>query len=489
MRFGLRTKFFLYSNTLIFVTMTLVTVLGVIHERQARYQDTYRRARSIAGSLAIPITDALMYEDLGLVTETGLTDSYIEQILAKNSDLMRYVIVANEDGIVTHSNRWELLGEPFERSLSREAIGEPIRREELKLDSGERVLEVRTPLHISTRFWGSLAVGFSLEKIDAEVASIAQRAMLVAVVLMVANSALTAFYVETLIRPILHLYRTMKRAGSGDFSVRARVRRGDEVGELAHGFNRMMDELEDARERERIRQTQLGHTEKMAAVGTLAAGVAHEVNNPLGGILTCIENLRSDPGDEEMRERYLDMIHDGLKRIERTVQNLLDFSRRKDLRAEPTSINHNLRHVTELVAYQTRKFGIEVRFEVDPDEPLVMADHFQMEQMFLNLVLNAIQAMPEGGRLTFRTRVEDGEVIAEVHDTGKGIPQEIQERIFDPFFTTREVGQGTGLGLSVSDSIAAAHGGSISFESAEGYGTIFRVALPLHQRKSARKEG
>jgi signal transduction histidine kinase len=488
MRFGLRTKFFLYSNTLIFVTMTLVTVLGVIHEHQARYEDTYRRARSIANSLAIPITDALMYEELGLVTETGLTDSYIEQILAKNSDLMRYVIVTNERGVVTHSNRWELLGKPLDRALTPASISEPPEREVIERKEGEPILEVRAPLHISTRFWGSLAVGFSLSKINAEVANIAQRAMLVAIVLMVANSAMTAFYVETLIRPILHLYRTMKRAGRGDFSVRARVRRGDEVGELAGGFNRMMDELEDARERERIQQTQLGHTEKMAAVGTLAAGVAHEVNNPLGGILTCIENLKSDPGDAEMRERYLDMIHDGLKRIERTVQNLLDFSRRREMRAEPTSINHNVRHVTELVAYQTRRFGIDVEFDLDPNEPLVLADHFQMEQMFLNLVLNAVQAMPNGGKLTFRTYVRDGTVTAEVQDTGPGIPKEIRDRIFDPFFTTREVGQGTGLGLSVTDSIVAAHGGSIEFDTEQGKGTVFRVMLPVHKRKLERQE-
>lgn len=489
MRFGLRTKFFLYSNTLIFVTMSLVTVLGVIHERQARYQDIHRRARSIADSLAIPITDALMYEELDLVSETGLTDSYIEQIIEKNSDLMRYVIVTNEDGVVTHSNRWKLLGRPFERALTADSIGEPQEQQTIEGPGREPILEVRTPLHISTRFWGSLAVGFSLSRINAEVAAIAEKAMLIAIVLMVANSAMTAFYVETLIRPIIHLYRTMKRAGSGDFSVRARVKRGDEVGELARGFNRMMDELEEARDRERVQQAQLGHTEKMAAVGTLAAGVAHEVNNPLGGVLTCIENLRADPDDAQMRARYIDLIYDGLKRIERTIQNLLDFSRRKEMKPEPTSINHNLRHVTELVAYQTRRRNVEVVFDLDPGEPLVRADHFQMEQMFLNLVLNAIQAMPRGGQLTLATHVASGKVTAEVRDTGNGIPPEIRDRIFDPFFTTRDVGQGTGLGLSVTDSIVAAHGGTIGFESVVGSGTVFRIALPLYKQSTARKEG
>jgi signal transduction histidine kinase len=220
----------------------------------------------------------------------------------------------------------------------------------------------------------------------------------------------------------------------------------------------------------------------MAAVGTLAAGVAHEVNNPLGGILTCIENMRADPDDRDSLNRYLDLIHDGLKRIERTVANLLDFSRQRKMFLEPTSINHNLRHVAELVECHLCKGRVEAQFNLDPDEPYVMADHFQMEQLFLNLVLNALQAMPRGGSLSLSTKCKDGRVIAEVRDTGMGIPPEIRERIFHPFFTTREVDEGTGLGLAVSDSIVAAHGGTLEVESAVGKGSVFRVSFPTLSR-------
>jgi signal transduction histidine kinase len=244
----------------------------------------------------------------------------------------------------------------------------------------------------------------------------------------------------------------------------------------------MMDELEEAREMDQARQTQLAHTEKMAAVGSLAAGVAHEVNNPLGGILTCIENLREHPDDDEMRERYLELIHDGLKRIEHIVANLLDFSRQRQMVLEPTSLNHNLRHVIDLVKFQLRRDDIRVEMDLDADEPLVMADHFQMEQLFLNLVLNALQSMPDGGTLFLRTRRRQESVVGEVRDTGTGIPEEIRDRIFDPFFTTREVGEGTGLGLAVSDSIVASHGGMIEVESSTGKGTLFRVAFPALER-------
>jgi signal transduction histidine kinase len=478
-RLGLRTKFFLYSNTLIVVTMTIVTILAIAHERRSRYEAIERRGQSICEAMTIPITDALMYEDLGLVMQHGLIDNFISEIQVLNRDLMRYVIVTDSDGRVTHSNDWQQLGKSFERALDREAVDQAPQAEIRDGTGDERILEVRSPLSISTRFWGSLTVGFSLQQVEGQVQAIANRAVQVAIVLLVGNSALTAFYVETLIRPILGLHRMMKRAAGGDLTARAQTRASAEVGELAEQFNRMMDDLEEANEREKVRQAQLAHTEKMAAVGTLAAGVAHEVNNPLGGIFTCIENMRSNPGDHELQIRYLRLIQDGLERIEQTVANLLDFSRQRRMELAPTSINQALRHVAKLVQYQLREGGITVRWDLDPKDPYVMADHFRMDQLFLNLVLNALQAMPDGGELTLHTRHKHGTVVAEVRDTGVGIPDDVRERIFDPFFTTREVGEGTGLGLTVSDAIVTSHSGTLEFETAVGKGSVFRIVVPL----------
>lgn len=484
---GLRTKFFLYSNTLIVVTMGVVTVIGVSHERLVRYEAIQGRGISVTEALAIPLADSLKKEDMGLVAQTGWIDSYLSAVLERNRDLMRYVIVADATGVVTHSNRRELIGQRLTRSLGAEAVHGSAEVELRNSPWGERILEVRAPLARSSEFLGSVSVGFSLEPVEKKVRGIARRAALLALVLMVGNSVLTALYVETLIRPLLNLNQTMKRAARGEYRARAVVRRGDEVGELADAFNRMMDELEEGHERERVRQSQLLHTEKMAAVGTLAAGVAHEVNNPLAGILTCIEQMRANPDDEELRQRYLDLMEDGIRRIAHIVENLLDFSRPRDIRPEPTPVNHNLLHVVELLDYQLRKAQVEVKPDLDPADPVVLADHFQMEQLFLNLMLNAIQAMPGGGVMTLRTRVRGAQVIVEVTDTGTGIPEEIRDRIFEPFFTTRQVGEGTGLGLAVSYSIVTAHRGNIEVESTPGMGSTFRVRLPL--REERRGEG
>jgi signal transduction histidine kinase len=475
-KLGLRIRFFLYSNTLIVVTMTLVAVLGAMYQRRTLYDAIVGRGRSIVESMVVPITYVEGQEDVGF-GESGLIERYVAEVMARNQDLMRYVLVTDGSGLVTHASRPEMVGKPFARALTTGDIdGEPQADEQLDV-SDEEVLEVRSALVDESEFLGTLTVGFSMEPIERQVRDVAGKAALVGLVLMLGNSIMTALYVETLIRPILNLNQTMKRAGEGDLTVRAPTRHGDEVAELADVFNRMMAELQRALEREELQRAQLAHTEKMAAVGTLAAGVAHEVNNPLSGVLASIENMRDNPDDQEMRDRYLQLIADGLKRIERTVANLLNFSRPREIKLERTSINHNLRHIVELVGYQFRAAGVEVKMDLDSDPAAIEADHFQMEQLFLNLVLNALDAMREGGTLYLRTRVRGGKVIAEVRDTGHGIPAEIRDRIFDPFFTTREVGEGTGLGLAVSGSIVAAHGGRIELETAIGRGTTFRVIM------------
>ena len=488
-RLGLRPRLFLFSNVAITATMSLVAVLVVAHARRQLYGAVEQRSRSVAAALAVPVTDALMNEDLGLLPDTGITDSYISEILETNSDAMLYVIVADESGVVTHSNRWSMVGRPFERALKAEDVVAPPETRIRTEDHGERVLEVMEPLRISTKFWGSLAVGFSLEPVERQIELIAAHLIALGLLLIVANSIITAVSVEWLLRPILSLHQVMQRAAGGELSARASTRRRDEIGELGRAFNGMMNEIEVAREREKARQSQLAHTEKMAAVGTLAAGVAHEVNNPLAGVLTCIENMRADPDNKEMRDQYLELIENGVKRIGGTVANLLDFSRPRPLRMGTMSLNQSLTRVLDLVRFQARKGRVETRLELDDRDPRIVGDPFQVEQLLLNLALNALQAMPDGGTLTLRTLRRDEWEVVEVCDTGVGIPEAIRERIFDPFFTTRDVGEGTGLGLAVSYNIAAAHGGGLEVETTEGEGSVFRVFFPPRRPSETREDG
>jgi two-component system NtrC family sensor kinase len=523
LKLGLRTKFFLYSNAVIVATIGLVAFLADAHDRSRAYEAVAQRDETVTRGLAVLFGDTLARaaeRPQEAERYSARIDRQIRRILSGNEGLIRYMVITDAGGVVTHASLPELVGQPIDgwrsarHAVSVSADGRPHSScachgvSEPQLFGGrvagviaaaptpagggdtvafsdERTFEVRVPLGDPARGLGELEIGFSLTPLQRNLEAIPRRLMVVALVLVLLNSVATAVYMEALIRPILSLNQVMRRAGRGDLGARASAKRGDEVGELGAAFNRMMDELAQARDLETVRQTQLAHTEKMAAVGTLAAGVAHEVNNPLGGVLTCLENLRADPANEELRSRYLELIQNGVERIQRTVAHLLDFSRQRPLHLEPISINRSLQHVVELAAYQLRKGGVEVRFTLHPCDPQVTADRSQMEQLFLNLVLNALQAMPDGGTLTLHTNVSDGQALVEVRDTGQGVAPEIRDRIFDPFFTTRGVGGGTGLGLAVSDRIVAAHGGRIEVSSEVGAGAAFRVWLPRFEAKDA----
>jgi PAS domain S-box-containing protein len=238
--------------------------------------------------------------------------------------------------------------------------------------------------------------------------------------------------------------------------------------------------LEDITERAQLEE-QLRISEKMASLGLLAAGVAHEVNTPLTGISSYTQMLleQADPGDP--RTKLLEKIEKQTFRAARIVNGLLTLSRPNAADATergPVDINGVIGDVLSLLEHQLDKSNIKIRRELADDPVRVMGYEFKLQQVFLNLILNARDAMPRGGWLTLTTRVEYGEAIAEVSDTGNGIPAEYLARIYDPFFTTKATGQGTGLGLSISYGIVQEHDGSIQCDSAPGQGTRFTLRFP-----------
>ena len=229
----------------------------------------------------------------------------------------------------------------------------------------------------------------------------------------------------------------------------------------------------------RIRlEEQLQHSEKMASIGLLAAGVAHEVNTPLAGISSYTQMLRGQVDASDPRAGLLEKIEKQTFRAAKIINNLLNFSRSGRAELEEVDVNRVILDVLSLVEHQLRTARIKVRKELSGDLPPVRGNENRLQQVFFNLVLNARDAMPRGGWLTVATRAEEDAVVAEVRDTGVGIKREDIKRIYDPFFTTKGIGRGTGLGLSVSYGILQEHGGAIFVESAPGQGTTFLVTLP-----------
>ncbi len=227
-------------------------------------------------------------------------------------------------------------------------------------------------------------------------------------------------------------------------------------------------------------QAQLIHSEKLASLGVLAGGVAHEINNPLMVILGRTELMLMDQHLAEDAKKNLETICHETERIARIVQNLLTFSRRsRQEKIETVDINDVLERTLMLSEHQLAVGNVHVHKEIDSDVPSIMANAGQLQQVFMNLIINAHHAMGEGGDMTVRTgSVPDDRVFIEIADTGCGIAPEDINRIFDPFFTTKEEGKGTGLGLAVSRNIIENHGGEIGVQSRLGIGTTFRVILP-----------
>jgi two-component system, NtrC family, sensor kinase len=226
----------------------------------------------------------------------------------------------------------------------------------------------------------------------------------------------------------------------------------------------------------------LVQSHKLRAVGNLTAGVAHELNNPINNISLTAHILLEDYGDLPDEER-LEMIRDLISQADRSqgiIRNLLDFAREGESKIEPLDLGQIIQETVRLAGNQIKISGAHLEVSVLPQLPRIHGDHQQLTQVFLNIVLNAIDVIPKGGRIQISVAQEGPNFLAvKISDNGPGIPEHILPNVFDPFFTTKKKGKGTGLGLSVSHGIVARHGGQIRADSQVGVGTTFTVILPV----------
>jgi len=250
----------------------------------------------------------------------------------------------------------------------------------------------------------------------------------------------------------------------------------DEIGNLSDHFFQLCQRLIEYQGKLDKTHRHAWFNEKMASMGILSAGIAHEVNNPLGGMLNCVKSMRENPDDREMHERYLPLLDKGLKRIEHTMRQLLNFGRQEPLQLHKIDIGILLGEYLELLSYKMKNITIEQTNTVTEQ---CYVDAEALKQIFVNLGLNAIQAMPDGGTLTICSEIVDSKLRFIFGDTGMGIADDTLTHIFDPFFTTKDVGIGTGLGLSVTYSLISQMEGTIEVKSRVGVGTTFTLTIPM----------
>ena len=406
------------------------------------------------------------------------------------------------------------------QSQSLEHLNRPDRFRIYRDASGQRILGVITPIEnqpscsnavchahpASQKILGVLDTNLSLAKTDAQLAQSSWRMLAYTMFALLDISLLTWLFVWRLVgQPLKHLKDGTSELADGNLGYQLEVDSTDEAGELASSFNRMSLQLRAANEEivawaktleDRVDQKtrelkraheHVLHVEKMATIGKMAAVVAHEINNPLSGILTYAKLLKkwiqrgeAETSKKNDAEQCLDLIADESRRCGDLVKNLLTFSHTSPMNVQTTDLNTVVDRSVRLVAHQLELNGVELHLDLPSNLPAIQCDPGQIEQVLLALIMNAIDAMPRGGNLWVGTRMgeEIDELAIEVRDDGSGIPPEILPHIFEPFLTTKETGKSVGLGLAVSQNIIEGHRGRVDVHSEVGKGTTFTVTLP-----------
>jgi len=302
----------------------------------------------------------------------------------------------------------------------------------------------------------------------------------VGVVLLKKKAVGGRLWARRITRPVERLSDATREIAKGDFEFQVDVQGRDEIGALAGSFNQMASELKTREERLEEANAQLIQSEKLAAFGQLGAGIAHEVKNPLAGILGCAQLSLMEIEEDTPVYQNVKLIEKETERCKTIIENLLKFARQEKAIFEPTDINAVVTDAGAIVNHQLEVNQVKLIQDLSDKLPTIRGNANQLQQVFMNLFMNAQHAMEgEPGTVTVKTRrTPDERIEIVVSDTGPGIPAEIQSKLFEPFFTTKPTGEGTGLGLSVSFGIVQDHEGKIEVDSEPGEGATFRISLP-----------
>jgi two-component system, NtrC family, sensor kinase len=470
----------------ILMTVGITTILvmmfmswGILYRwRQGQIQREEVTALAVSRAFSVAVIDALVYADQGFDQPEGLLDHYVDLFMTQNKRLRAITILDPEGEVVAQS--WGHLPGSWVSGELPVIMKIPGPRAIIDQDQdGSWIIETLMPMHSGNHRWGVLVLSFEADSIRSR---IAQGFFL----LLLFSSAVTSILLLLLwmmlgriLNSLLTLVTAMDQIDFESGFVPPLPNRDDEIGLLHQGFRHMGDRLQQSRLDVLHAERQVWHAERLAAIGRLASGLAHEINNPINGVRNCIFAIKADPQNQTQTAEYLEMMDEGLTHASGVIEKLLGFARKQQSGLAPVVLNDAVDSVVRLVRFKLEQKNITLETDLPADLPAVMADRQLMKEVIMNLLINAVDAVPDGGIIRITTLAEDKKVQLKVHDRGHGIPGEIQDQIFDPFFTTNGTGEGTGLGLSISLGIVQAHGGTLSVSSSPENGTTFTIQLPM----------
>ncbi len=526
MRQSLIFKLTIVSSLILAIFMFIFAYMNI--ESMNRY--VVEKATSNADKITETIIKTTHYEMLSVNKRQVYL--MIDEV-GKQEDIEKIRMI-NKDGVIIHSTDKEEIGTIMNKQAKAcnmcHAGDTPLihastmdRGRILKNESSRKVLGMTKAIYnqpscsnaschahpAQTRVLGMLDVVFSLEKENAEITALRNKTIYLTIILLLLTGTLITIFTQRIINwPIKALLEHARRVGEGDLDSKIDSTSKDELGRLAWTFDGMTDSLKKARREledwgknletkveertQEIRnmQDQLIRTEKMASVGQLAAGVAHEINNPLTSILMYATLLCDNKKLDLELQSDVSIIISEAQRCAKIVKALLEFSREHIPQMGPCSLNKVMKETLDLMEKQFSAANMRIQTSFHEALPQIHADAGQLQQVFINILMNSFQAMTDGGILTITSGLTSDKTSAymEVSDTGCGISEENLRKIFNPFFTTKE-NRGTGLGMSISYGIIESHKGRIEVKSKVGTGTTVRIWLPLACPEVAGKEG
>jgi signal transduction histidine kinase len=490
---SLRAKFILVIVSLQVALMGSVIVVVERNQRQAIIEQAELRALSLGESLATLSEGYLLGYNFAKLEQVA------ERLTAHDPDVV-YSVAHLHDGVVAaYSGRDDLQGTILNDPISQRALQAPAPLVQAIVipETNEPGYDVAIPVIVpgGAKKWGTIRLGFSLTRAYNLIHETRRILLWLSLGAIACSISLAIVLAMRISRPIGYLVAAAQELAKGSYNRPVQLDTRDEIGYLAHAFEQMRTSLlrhleREAEERRRLEesnrklreaQQQLIQSERMAAIGKVAARVAHEVNNPLAIIKTAVRIIRNQSPPANLMTESLQMIEEEISRIARIIQELLEFSRPTVSAQELVQLNSVIQSLEPLLTQGFHEKHIALETILRPALPLVLISSDQLKQVILNLVRNAEDAMPKGGELTIRTAQRGQFVELSIADTGYGIPTEHLKHIFDPFFTTKRRGRGVGLGLSVSYGIVNMAGGRIDVESEVGKGSTLRVSLPAVQ--------
>ena len=459
--------------------MIVITIGVLIQWRNLVINQQTESAVSFARSFSIPITEILINRESDPGFGGDILETHIQNFLENVDNVLYLSIQDNNNRIIAH-NRLEEYGniitDPALLSVvgSTETISRIFREE-----TDKWVFEVFHPLQIGEKRWGSLVIGFDNTQTYNQIRASFYLLLFLALSAIIITLAILYFLINRILSSLKEFVAEIDKVDLDYISPTRLKPRNDEIGYLIEHFEMLKQRLKDSKVELENVQNQIFQAEKLASIGRLASGVAHEVNNPLNGMHFCVYGIQNDIDNKQQTKEYLNLIDEGLTQIESVVTKLLGYSRQTKASKEELDLGKEIKIVLDLLDYRIKEKNVQVTCSMPDQLSGIKADPNLIREMLMNLLLNSLDAVDKEGEIKVTVHLnEEGDCVISIRDNGIGIEATEMEKIFEPFYTTKDTGKGTGLGLSVTHGIIDSHGGTIEVKSEPGVYTEFIITLP-----------